>query len=237
MAYDFIGLVNDVNRRLNEVELTTSNFAGAQGYYNLTKDAVNASIRHINQEEYEWPWNHVEETEVLTPGEVRYSMPYDSKTVNMNSFRIKRDNALGVGTQKLKIMNYEEYLDKHADYEYNSNASNRTIPTNVIRAPSRELIFIPSPDKAYEVVYEYYSVGVDMVKAADVPVIPEQYRHIIVDGAMYYAYVFRGDLQAATISQNKFKDGIKFMRSININRTEYVRASGSYVLQNARVNS
>lgn len=36
MAYDFIGLVNDVNRRLNEVELTTSNFATAQGYYNLT---------------------------------------------------------------------------------------------------------------------------------------------------------------------------------------------------------
>jgi hypothetical protein len=61
MAYDYIGLVNDINRRLNEVELTSANFATATGYYSFAKDAVNASIRHIQQEEFEWPWNHVEE--------------------------------------------------------------------------------------------------------------------------------------------------------------------------------
>lgn len=223
MAYDFIGLVNDVNRRLNEVELTTSNFAGAQGYYNLTKDAVNAAIRHIHQEEFEWPWNHAEEEEILTAGEVRYSMPYDSKSINMNSFRIKRDAALNVSTVKLKVLNYEEYLDKYVDSEYNSGESARGIPRYVVRAPSRELLFVPSPNEAYEVVYEYYRNGVDMQKAADVPVIPEQYRHVIVDGAMYYAYVFRSDLQAAQLSQNKFTSGVKNMRSLNINRTEYLR--------------
>lgn len=223
MAYDFIGLVNDVNRRLNEVELTTSNFAGAQGYYNLTKDAVNAAIRHIHQEEFEWPWNHAEEEEILTAGEVRYSMPYDSKSINMNSFRIKRDAALNVSTVKLKVLNYEEYLDKYVDSEYNSSESARGIPRYVVRAPSRELLFVPSPNEAYEVVYEYYRNGVDMQKAADVPVIPEQYRHVIVDGAMYYAYVFRSDLQAAQLSQNKFTSGVKNMRSLNINRTEYLR--------------
>jgi hypothetical protein len=223
MAYDFIGLVNDVNRRLNEVELTTANFAGAQGYYNLTKDAVNASMRHIHQEEFEWPWNHAEEEEILTPGEVRYSMPYNSKTVNMNSFRIKRDAALGVGTTKLKVLNYEEYLDKHVDAEYNSGEETRGVPKYVIRAPSREILFVPAPKDAYEVVYEYYATGVDMSLFSDVPEIPEQYRHTIVDGAMYYAYVFRGDMQAANLSEAKFKAGIKNMRSVNINRTEYIR--------------
>ena len=223
MAYDFIGLVNDVNRRLNEVELTTANFAGAQGYYNLTKDAVNASMRHIHQEEFEWPWNHAEEEEILTPGEVRYSMPYNSKTVNMNSFRIKRDAAMGVGTTKLKVLNYEEYLDKHVDAEYNSGEETRGVPKYVIRAPSREILFVPAPKDAYEVVYEYYATGVDMALFSDVPEIPEQYRHTIVDGAMYYAYVFRGDMQAANLSEAKFKAGIKNMRSVNINRTEYIR--------------
>ena len=180
MAYDFIGLVNDVNRRLNEVELTTANFAGAQGYYNLTKDAVNASMRHIHQEEFEWPWNHAEEEEILTPGEVRYSMPYNSKTVNMNSFRIKRDAAIGVGTTKLTVLNYEEYLDKHVDAEYNSGEETRGVPKYVIRAPSREILFVPAPKDAYEVVYEYYATGVDMALFSDVPEIPEQYRHTIV---------------------------------------------------------
>jgi len=221
MAYDFIGLVNDVNRRLNEVELTTANFAGAQGYYNLTKDAVNASIRHIHQEEFEWPWNHREAVEVLTPGEVRYSMPYDSKTVNLNTFRLTRDTALNVDTRKLKIMPYEEYLDKYADYEYNSSTSIRSVPNYVSRAPSNELIIFPSPNKAYEVVYEYYATGVDMVLSTDVPVVPEAYRHVIVDGSMYYAYMFRGDAQAAQLSQQKFEQGIKNMRSLHINRTDY----------------
>lgn len=223
MAYNFIGLVNEVNRRLNEVELTTSNFATASGYYNLSKDAVNASIRHIHQEEYEWPWNHVEETEVLVAGEVRYSVPYDAKTINYNTFRIKRDDDLNVETKKLKILSYEEYLDKHADNEYNSNTSVRTVPEFVIRAPSKEIVFSPPPDKAYEVIYEYFTVGVDMILSGDVPTIPEEYKHIIVDGAMYYVYIFRGDAQTAQLSQNKFMAGIKYMRSLNINRTEYIR--------------
>ena len=72
MAYDFLGLVNDINRRLNEVELTSSNFATAAGFYGQAKDAVNASIRYMNQSEYEWPFNHVEQEDVLTVGTSRY---------------------------------------------------------------------------------------------------------------------------------------------------------------------
>ena len=223
MAYDYISLVNDINRRLNEVELTSSNFITATGYYSFAKDAVNASIRHINQEEFEWPWNHIEETEVLVSGEARYSMPYDSKTINMNTFRIKRNDTLGVETVKLKVLSYEEYLDKYADSEYNSNTSIRSVPSHVVRTPSRELIFYPTPNKDYEVVYEYFTLAYDLELPTDVPNLPEQYRYVIVDGAMHYAYQFRGDMQAAQLSLSKFEQGIKQLRSIHINRTDYLR--------------
>lgn len=223
MAYDYLGLVNDVNRRLNEVELTQANFASATGYYSFAKDAVNASVRHINQEEFEWPWNHTEETEVLEEGVVRYSYPYDAKTVNMNTFRIKGDPALGVQTRKLKPITYEEYLDKYVDYEYNSSTNKRGIPQFVVRSPNRELLFVPSPNAAYEVVYEYFSLGYDLSKYNDVPNFPEPYRHVIVEGAMYYVYQFRGDTQAAQLAQQKFQDGIKNLRSLFINRTDYIR--------------
>ena len=223
MAYNFIGLVNDVNRRLNEVELTSTNFATVRGAHAQNKDAINASVRHINQEEFEWPWNHVEQTEVLTAGVVRYSFPYDAKTVNMNSFRIKRDADLNVDTRKLKTLNYEEYLDKYADSEYNSSTMHRDVPKYAVRTPSLEYALYPSPDQDYELVYEYYTSTYDLNKYDDVPTIPEQYRHVIVDGAMYYAYMFRGNEQAASITQGKFLEGIKHMRSLNINRTEYIR--------------
>ena len=223
MAYDYISLVNDVNRRLNEVELNTANFPSATGYYSFAKDSVNAAIRHIGQEEFEWPWNHVEETEVLAVGEVRYSMPYDSKTVNMNTFRIKRDATLNVGTVKLKVLSYEEWLDKFADSEYNSTTNTYGIPEYVVHTPSRELIFYPAPDKEYEVVYEYFRTGFDLEVASDVPTLPEQYRYTIIDGAMYYVYQFRGDIQASQLSLQKFEQGIKQLRSLHINRTEYLR--------------
>ena len=226
MAYNYLALVNEVQRRLNEVELSSANFDTAKGSHALSKDAVNSAVRHVNQEEFEWPWNHVEASEVLLADEARYSYPYDAKTINMNTFRIKRDVSLNVETIKLKILSYEEYLDKYADMEYNSNLS--STPRYVVRTPSRELMFIPTPDKAYEVIYEYFTSSFDLQKYNDVPTIPEQYRHVIVDGAMYYAYVFRGDMQSANATLSKFEQGVKQMRSLNINRTDYIRDTRVY---------
>ena len=221
MAYDFLSLVNDVNNRLNEVELTSSNFATATGYFNFAKDSVNSSLRHIQQEEYEWPWNHVEQSDVVIAGQVRYAIPSDAKTVNFNTFRIKRDDSLNVGTIHLKNMEYEEWLDKHADSEYNTNS--KGCPTHVIRTPSREYILYPNPDKAYEVVFEYFRVGYDLEQATDIPNLPEQYRYVIVDGAMYYVYQFRGDTPSANLALQKFQQGIKHLRSLHINRTNNLR--------------
>jgi hypothetical protein len=48
---------------------------------------------------------------------------------------------------------------------------------------------------------------------------------VIVDGAMYYAFQFRGDTQNSQLSERKFKEGIKYMRSIYINRYEYIRST------------
>jgi hypothetical protein len=150
-------------------------------------------------------------------------MPYDAKTINMNSFRIKRNAELGNQTIKLKEISYEEYLDKYADYEYNNSGTTQSVPRFVARAPSRELIIFPSPDKQYEVVYEYYGIGFDLDLPTDVPTFPEQYRYVIIDGSMYYVYQFRGDTQAAQLSLQKFQQGIKQLRSLHINRTQYVR--------------
>ena len=59
MAYNYLELINSVNRKLNEVELTSANFASAKGWYSQCKDSINASLRDINQSHFEWPFNHV----------------------------------------------------------------------------------------------------------------------------------------------------------------------------------
>ena len=45
MAYDYLGLVNDINRRLNEVELTSSNFGDAKGEYGMIKDEFSLAYK------------------------------------------------------------------------------------------------------------------------------------------------------------------------------------------------
>jgi hypothetical protein len=223
MAYDYLGLVNDINRRVNEVQLTSSTFDNAVGFYGVAKDAVNASIRYINQSAFEWPFNHVEQEETLTAGEIRYAYPADTKTIDFDSFRIKRDATFGNATSRLSLISYEEYLDRYIDSEYNTDDNIRSIPRYVFRTPSQEYGLYPPPDNAYEVVYEYYRLPVDLVNKTDVPTIPEQFRYVIVDGAMYYAYLFRGNTQDANLMFNKFEAGIKDMRTLYINRYEYVR--------------
>ena len=42
---------------------------------------------------------------------------------------------------------------------------------------------------------------------------------------MYYAYLFRGNTQDATLMQSKLDDGIKNMRNIYINRYDYLRST------------
>jgi hypothetical protein len=222
MAYNYLELVNDLNRRVNETELSSSNFADATGFYNTAKDAINSSIRLLNQEQFQWPFNYLEQEDVLTAGDMRYDIPYNAKTIDYNTFRIKRNATLGNATVRLKIMDYEEYLSKYVDSEYNEDTSIRKIPTHVIRAPGNQYIVYPSPDKDYELIYEMYSLPVDLILHSDVPSAPEAYRHIIVDGAMYYVQTFRNDNQSAQMSLQKFTEGVKNMKSIYINRFEYL---------------
>lgn len=223
-AYNFLGLVNDVNRRLNEVELTSANFAAATGFYSSAKDSINSALQYLGQNQFEWPFNHFTKDQTLTAGTVRYAYPSDAKTIDFDSFRIKRNSTFNNTTQKLQIIAYEDYLENYLDDEYNTtNTSIRSLPKRVFRTPNQQYGVHPVPNYAYELVYEYYKNTVDLSSATDVPVYPEQFRPVIVDGAMYYAYTFRGNTQDATLHLQKFNDGIKDMRSLYINRYDYIR--------------
>ena len=225
MSYDYLGLVNDVCGRLNETQLTSSNFSDAIAIYTQIKESVNASMRHINQSHYNWPFNHVEETMTLSAGVARYAIPFDAKVLDFETFRIRRNTSLDVGNaRRLKPLSYDEYVDEYIDQEDETDTSKGSVPECIVRSQSEEFILYPFPDKAYELTFEYFTVPADLVNVTDVPRIPERFRHVIVDGAMYYAYMFRDNLESATIAQRKFDEGIKDMRTLLTNEYFYIRA-------------
>ena len=222
---NFLSLVNDVALRVNETALTSVNFSTASGFYPQIKEAVNSSLRHINQAHFFWPYNHNKEEVFLQAGISRYATPSNSKYVDFGSFRVKRDTTLNVGQGKrLNQITYAEYLDTYIDQEYETDSTRGGVPRNVVRTPDDEYIIVPMPDKAYEIEFEFYMEPVDLENYNDHPTVPERFRHVIVDGAMYYAYMFRDNLEMAGMSQNKFENGIKQMRTLLVNENAYFRA-------------
>ena len=58
MALTYLTLTNEILTRMNEVTLTSANFTDARGVQVQCKNAVNEAIRHINQKEFGYPFNH-----------------------------------------------------------------------------------------------------------------------------------------------------------------------------------
>jgi hypothetical protein len=223
MAYDYLGLTNEVLSRMNEVRLTVGSFNNARGFQVQCKNAINDSINYINSREFGWPFTHNTRTQTLIAGTTRYTLLSGTQSVDYETFRITRDQSIGAEGKTLKVLDYKEYVDKLIDQESTSNVGG--LPSFVFRTPDNNFGLYPYPDKAYELKYEYYVRPTALVAATDVPLIPEQFMQTIVDGATAYAYQYRGEAQQYGINFARFEDGIKYMQSILLNRTDYVRST------------
>lgn len=222
MAYDYLGLVNDLCNVFNEVELDSSNFATALGEYANFKRAVNRSIRKINTHEFEWPFFCATEDKTLTSGTSRYAFPSNTKTIDWDSFRLKADDTLGNSTRYLYQLDYEEYLQKFVDQEYSDSFSG--IPRAVVRTPDDNYLIHPEPDANYLIAFEYYTLFTDLSAYDDTPTIPEKMRHVINSGSEYYAYRFRGDMENQQLAWELFKEDLKDAEGLYRNRYEYMRS-------------
>jgi len=112
MALTFLTLANDVITRMNEVSLTSATFADARGVQIQCKNAVNEAIRHINQKEFGYPFNHASNSSTLVPGTSRYTVPTSTKHIDYNTARIKKDADLNTSGGNLAKLDYNEYINK-----------------------------------------------------------------------------------------------------------------------------
>ena len=124
MAETYLTLTNKVIARLNEVALTSSTFSSARGIQVQCQNAVNESIRFINQREFNYPFNHATASKTLTAGVVRYSLPTSTKTVDYHTFRIVKDSDLGNSGYKLGLLDYNDYINRVINQEDEISTNN-----------------------------------------------------------------------------------------------------------------
>lgn len=223
MPSTYIDLCNKVLRRLNEVEIAADDFSGVRGVQALVKDAVKDSISRINQAEFEWPFNAEEYTQTLTKGQSEYDWPSYFKVADWNSFQLQRNDTLNVDYTNLKYIERDEWYKKYRDMDYATGSEGRGIPYMVFSSHGGGFGVTPSPNAAYQVRFRYFMNYTNITAATDVSRIPETFDTIIVDGALYFLYMFKDNLEAAQVAYLSFEKGIKDMQGIYINNYESIR--------------
>ena len=200
MPTTFLNLTNSLLRRLNEVEIAEAEFSGVRGVQSLSKDAVQNSINKINQAEYKWPFNAAEHTQVLAVGQEEYSWPSSFKVADWNTFQLQKDDTLNTNHMTLQTI---------SRYAWPGHGNGYGVS--------------PSPDKAYTLKFRYYLQPTALSNFSDTSRIPDTYDHVILDGALYYMYMFRDNPEQAGVTSQLFLQGIKEMQGILINKYQSVR--------------
>jgi len=223
MTTTFITLVNDTLRRLNEVELTATNFPNAQGFHAQVKDAVNSSIQEVSQREFEFPFNFSAGSLTLVVGTQEYSLASNFKIADWDSFRINYDASNNFSARHLKLIDYDTFIKKFFQSDSEAGTGDFDQPIYIYRTLDNKVGFTPRPDATYSVSYSYFAYAIDLNASTDTMSIPDAYKHVVIDGALYHTYMFRDNIQQAQLVKARFDEGIDRMRTLLINRFTDVR--------------
>ena len=244
MATTYLGLSNEVLRELNEVILTSGNFASATGIQSFVKDAINKSICDIANEEPQLPFFSAGasgETDpfygnvtVATVAGTRWytlkadssSITTDYSSVDWDDFYLTTINVSGEttpfvskGLNFLTLADWKRYYrdGENSDDAEGSNASHGE-PVYVIKSPDhRKFGLSPIPDKVYNVHFYAFTKPTSLSAHDDAIVLPEQYSNVITARTRYYVHQFKENIQQAAFALDEYKKNMRVMKSNLIN--------------------
>jgi hypothetical protein len=191
----------------------------------LSKQAVNNSIRNILQTGQEWPFLKTTYTQTLTAGTRQYNFPADFSRADWQTFYIKKLDAADNTPKALPAITYDEYIQRYRHYDDTGDQTGISSPTLVYQTNEEKFGVTPIPDQAYEIEYIYWSFPSDLTNFDDVAIVPDRFKHVIIDGAMMYMMRFRSNEQSAAMHQSTFNDGVKSMRRILVDEPLRIRST------------
>src|SRR6056300_1889804 len=243
MANTYLDLTNEVLRELNEIPLTSANFANAVGLQQFVKDAINKSIFDIANEEPQLPFFTAGESGATDPfyGNVTVatvagtrwyelkvsssSVADDYASIDWDDFYLTTINVSGETapfvSKGLKFLNLADWKRYYRDSENADDANTQAYgePKFVIKSPdARKFGLSPIPDKAYNVHFYAFERPTALSAYDDTIVLPELYSNVITSRTRYYVWQFKESPQQAAFALEDFKKAMKYMKSNLINQ-------------------
>ena len=244
MATTYLDITNEVLRELNEIPLTSANFANAVGLQQFVKDAVNKSIFDIANAEPQLPFFAVGEsgetdpfygnvTVATTAGTRWYELKASSSNVandyasiDWDDFYVTTINVSGESapyvSKGLTFMTLADWKRYYRDAENADDADiqNHGEPKFIIKSPdSRKFGLSPIPDKVYNVHFYAFDKPTKLSAHGDTVIFPEQYVNVITSRMRYYVWQFKESPQQAAFALDDYKKELRQMKSNLMNPT------------------
>ena len=244
MATTYLDLTNEVLRELNEIPLTSANFANATGLQKFVKDTVNKSIFDIANEEPQLPFFSAgvsgstdpfygNVTVATVAGQRFYtlkagssSITTDYASIDWDDFYVTTINVSGETapyvSKGLRFLTLDDWKRYYRDSENEDDANSQTYgePKFVIKSPdSRKFGLSPIPDKVYNIHFYAFVRPTALSAYDDTMVLPEQYSNIVTARMRYYVWQFKESPQQAAFALDDYKKGMKSMKSNLMNPT------------------
>ena len=220
---NYLTLSNRVLNALNEVELTTANFANSKGIQTSVKEFINRSINDIYTAELEWPFLHTDGTITTVAGTAEYALETGFKSVDVDTaYLIEADTDVKV----IPYIPYVQFTNQFRERDLDpTTTDNRAKPEYFYLTQDDKIGLTPIPDKEYTFFYEYWATHTDLSASTDEPVLPVRYQDAVVSRSEYYVHQLRADLQAATLKNSEYESKISRMRIDLINKPDYMRTT------------
>lgn len=222
MPSTYMQLTNRLLRRLNEVEITESDFASVRGIQSTAKDAILDTVREINTSRIDWPFNAVEHSQDLEAGVEEYAWPLNFTAVDWNSFQLQKDDTLNINHKLLKPIQREEWYSNLRDQDYDSESSGLNIPDYVFPSHGQGWGVSPSPNEAYPIKFRYYKNPDDLDAYNDEVTIPSKFDYVIIGGALSHLNQFKENAEGAQMARSIYENGIKNMVNALLPNTTYL---------------
>ena len=242
MATTYLTLTNEVLRELNEVQLTSANFASAVGIQAFIKESINRSLNDIANAEPQLPFFAVAASGGTDPfygnvtvasvaGTRWYTLKADSSSIttdyssiDWDDFYITTINVSGEtapfvskGLKFITLTDWRRYL-RDSENADDADTQNHAEPKYVIRSPdNRKFGLSPIPNKVYNVHFYAYSAPTPLSAHGDTIVLPDQYASVITARTRYYVHQFKESIQQAAFALDDYKKGMRTMKANLIN--------------------
>ena len=220
---DYLALSNKVLHSLNEVELTSANFANSKGIQTAVKEFINRSVNDIYTAELEWPFLHTDGTITTVAGTAEYALVSGYKSVDVDTaYLIEASEDIKV----IPYIPYTQFTNQFRERDLDpTTTTNRAKPDYFYLTQDDKIGLTPIPDDEYTFYYEYWATHTDLSASTDEPDLPTRYQDAIVSRSEYYVHQLRADLQAATLKNAEYESKISRMRIDLINKPDYMRST------------